>query len=277
MCCHQKCEVPKHPLLVPIQVGAALADRYFPGFLHDDAGENISAKNRSYCELTAHYWAWKNVDADFYGIFHYRRYLYPDASAKRPYRLERVPDLHTLERLGYEGFREQVRTYDIVVPKGENMFVPVRKHYADAKFHHEKDLRLVEEIVREKYPAYVPAMEEYLDGTICYFGNICILRKPVFQDYCQWLFDILREFDRRADVSGYSVQERRVDGYLAERLLGIYVTSQRGRMKILELPRVHFLSGREYVRQRAVNALLPPGTRRRCWVKRTFKKDGHER
>ena len=57
VCCHQQSAVPKHPLLVPIQVGAALSDRRFPGFIPDDTRWNISEKNRSYCELTAQYWA----------------------------------------------------------------------------------------------------------------------------------------------------------------------------------------------------------------------------
>ena len=51
VCCHQQSAVPKHPLLVPIQVGAALSDRRFPGFIPDDTRWNISEKNRSYCEL----------------------------------------------------------------------------------------------------------------------------------------------------------------------------------------------------------------------------------
>lgn len=43
--------------------------------LHDDEGDNISERNKTYCELTAQYWAWKNEEADYYGFFHYRRYL----------------------------------------------------------------------------------------------------------------------------------------------------------------------------------------------------------
>ena len=43
--------------------------------LMDNTGENISEKNSMYCELTAQYWAWKNLNADYYGFFHYRRYL----------------------------------------------------------------------------------------------------------------------------------------------------------------------------------------------------------
>ena len=42
---------------------------------YDNNGDNISAKNSQYCELTAQYWAWKNIDCDYYGFFHYRRYL----------------------------------------------------------------------------------------------------------------------------------------------------------------------------------------------------------
>ena len=44
--------------------------------LHDDEGDNISNKNKTYCELTAQYWAWKNMEADYYGFFHYRRYFH---------------------------------------------------------------------------------------------------------------------------------------------------------------------------------------------------------
>ena len=66
---------PDCPLIEPIQVGAALATEHFPGMIGDDTGDNISELNRSFCELTAQYWAWKNCDADYYGFMHYRRYF----------------------------------------------------------------------------------------------------------------------------------------------------------------------------------------------------------
>lgn len=268
VCCHQPATVPEHPLLVPVQVGAALTDEQFPGFLHDDAGDNISAKNRSYCELTAQYWAWKNVRVDCYGFFHYRRYLYPDVKAKRPYRIEGAPTPELLDKLGYGQFSRLISQYDLILPKGEDMHLPVREHYVRAPFHHSKDLALVEEIIRERCLKYGAAMEEYLSGTACYFGNIFIMKRQVFHDYCGWLFPILAEFDRRADVSGYNPQERRVDGYLAERLLGIYAARHR-ELKTLELPRVHFAGSRaELYQKRAVNFILPPGSMHRSAVKR---------
>lgn len=267
VCCHQRVQVPKHPLLVPIQVGAALADSHFPGYLYDDTGDNISAKNRSYCELTAQYWAWKNIEADYYGFFHYRRYLYPDINAKLPYRVEGEVSLPLLERLGYAEFGRMIRQYDVIVPKGENMYVSAQEHYANAPFHHSKDLKLAEQIVRERHPEMSEAMETYLSDTVCYFGNIYIMQCEIFCDYCAWLFPILGEFDRRANILGYFTQELRVDGYLAERLLGIYVTYWRSELKTLELPRVHFYSKPEYVQRRLLNGILPPGSQRRSWAK----------
>lgn len=271
VCCHQPAQVPEHPLLLPVQVGTALANSRFPGFLYDDTGDNISSKNRSYCELTAQYWAWKNIQADYYGFFHYRRYLYSDIKAKLPYRVEQEAALPLLDKLGYAELGQVIRQYDLIVPKGENMYIPVRQHYVNAPYHNRRDLELMEQIIMERYPEMALALESYLSGTVCYFGNIYIMRREIFYDYCAWLFPILEEFDRRADISGYSLQEQRVDGYLAERLLGGYLTHCRERRRVLELPGVHFHSGREYAVKKTLGMILPPGSRRRYVVKRAAR------
>ncbi len=266
--CHKPFPVPAHPLLQPIQAGAALSEEEFPGFLHDNTGDNISALNRTYCELTAQYWAWKNFDSDYYGFFHYRRYLYPDLKEKRPYRLEKDLSPETLRRLRFDAFSDLIPQYDMILPIPEEMHVTVREHYAHAPFHHPEDLTTAESIVRSLWPSYVPAMETYLSQTSLYFGNIFIMRKPMFQNYCSWLFPILAEFERETDLSSRSPQEKRAPGYLAERLLGIYATYTREHLTILELPRVHFLTGNEYLKQQIINTLLPPGSTIRSKVKK---------
>ena len=78
---HKESYAPSNAFISQIQVGTALSEHYIKDILHDDQGENISSKNRSYCELTAQYWAWKNEDADYYGFFHYRRYFSFDFAA----------------------------------------------------------------------------------------------------------------------------------------------------------------------------------------------------
>lgn len=267
VCGHQPFEVPAHELLLPIQVGTALSKERFPGVFHDDSGDNISAKNRSYCELTAQYWAWKNMEADYYGFFHYRRYLYPDINAKRPYRITWKA---TLKGLDYERFAELIRQYDVILPLKENLYYPIYEHYANSPYHYDRDLELITQIIKETTPKMAKVTDEYLSGTVCHFGNIYIMKKEVFHDYCAWLFPLLEEYDRRADTGNYSLQEKRVDGYLAERLLGVYIAFRKDALKILELPRIQFYSGKEYAERLILNAVLPPGTKSRSIIKRIY-------
>ncbi|MDR0643885.1 MAG: DUF4422 domain-containing protein, partial [Treponema sp.] len=68
-------ETINNPLFYPVRCGAVFDEREDkPNIPGDDTGDNISEKRLSYCELTVQYWAWKNVEADYYGLCHYRRY-----------------------------------------------------------------------------------------------------------------------------------------------------------------------------------------------------------
>lgn len=261
VCCHEPVPVPAHPLLYPLQVGTALTGEHFFGFSHDDDGDNISSMNRFYCELTGQYWAWKNVQADWYGFFHYRRYLYPDIQARRPYVIMREP---VPNKLGFDRFSELIGQYDMILPMEENMYISVREQYG--KIHRNADLVWMEQHVQRMHPEIADALEKYLCGTRQFFGNIYIMRRGVFQDYCTWLFPMLAAYD-----SEMPNKPHRTDGYLAERLLGVYATYRCRGIKTLELPRAHFFTGWEYTEKRMLNAILPPGTRRRAAVKSFVK------
>ena len=66
----------RNPLFVNVIAGADYQTKPIPeGMTPDNTGDNISLKNRCYCELTTQYWAWKNADADYYGFCHYRRFF----------------------------------------------------------------------------------------------------------------------------------------------------------------------------------------------------------
>ena len=71
---HRPFHVPSDPMYQPLQVGRAThEDLGYPG---DDTGDNISALNCFYSELTGVYWIWKNVhDAEYVGLCHYRRFF----------------------------------------------------------------------------------------------------------------------------------------------------------------------------------------------------------
>lgn len=54
---HKQYHFPSDSIYLPLHVGKV--DKKDLGLNGDDTGDNISAKNASYCELTGLYWAWK--------------------------------------------------------------------------------------------------------------------------------------------------------------------------------------------------------------------------
>ncbi len=74
----QVSEIIDNPLYVNVRCGAVYDKRNpeeYGYILGDDTGDNISEKKYKYSEMTVQYWAWKNQDADYYGLCHYRRYF----------------------------------------------------------------------------------------------------------------------------------------------------------------------------------------------------------
>lgn len=270
---HKKTYIPAHPMFAPLQIGAVLNEP-IAEYVQDNTGENISDKNKSYCELTGQYWAWQNVEAEYYGFYHYRRY-FSFTKEKHPYRIVDFPDESALAKLGYDAktMEQYIRQYDIIVPMAENMHETAWQNYSRAPQHYIEDLRLAVDILKEQHPEYIDAAEQYLNGTKLYLKNMYIMKKEYFHAYCAWLFPILAEFDRRNNWDKYNnnATAMRVDGYLAERLFGIWYThmKQNKDLRTSELARIHFgkMDGKGNLRyMKWVNYILPPGTKRRNLV-----------
>ena len=126
--CHKPTYVLDNRLLIPVQVGTELTNARYERMEYDNNGDNISAKNPQYCELTAQYWAWKNVTCDYYGFFHYRRYLSfaniysvcSDGNLERgkrrtPYiEIDDIRDNLTRFKLDADYMEDQIRIYDLI-------------------------------------------------------------------------------------------------------------------------------------------------------------------
>jgi len=80
---HKPYRMPADPIYLPLQVGASGKESI--GFRRDDEGENISELNPFFCELTGLYWAWKNAEADYRGLVHYRRHFGSEKESKDPW------------------------------------------------------------------------------------------------------------------------------------------------------------------------------------------------
>ena len=246
---HKPSFVPKNNLLKPIQVGATIASKKLDNMAYyDDSGDNISDKNRSYCELTATYWAWKNLDADYYGLFHYRRYFSfaPDRE-DNPYPGKSFPDIESAlpeVKLDEASMRKMIERYDLVIPRKDSALNTTghKSIYEQYKSEHNiDDLDYCLAYIKDTYPEIAP-FTEVLHDSEGYFCNMFIMKKTLFNDYCRFMFDVLSSFDEHNDISTYNVHQYRVDGFLAERLTNIYINylQSLGKHRVKELQVAYF-------------------------------------
>lgn len=267
VCCHKAGSWITPPLGEYIQCGAAKNAR-IPGILHDDDGVNISEKNPEYCELTAHYYAWKNVRADYYGFCHYRRFFgmnesrYPYISVGRAEGCKKY--------LGTEAeWIRLISNNEIIAPYAEDMGSTVRDHYEGSAHHYTKDLDLFLGIIKELHPDFSRYADEYLEQDKQYFCNMFIMDRTHFMEYCEMLFSVLDEFDRKKKLHG-SFQDDRTDGYLGELFTGMYICFCRANgARVSEVARIDTDCP---MKKRMLFHLLPPESKRRFWVKRVVKK-----
>jgi len=223
---HKPYPMPQDPLYLPVQAGRALHTSL--GFTGDDSGENISSKNPHYCELTCLYWAWKNLDADAIGLCHYRRYF-----ADRPFdrKWDRILSGAQAEKL--------LSNVPVVLPKKRNYYIETGwSQYAHA--HHEEDLLTVQAILEAKWPTYIPAFDRTLKRTSGHRFNMFIMKRETLDAYCTWLFAVLAELEENLDISEYSSNDQRVFGFVAERLLDVWIETEQ--IPYCECPVIHMES-----------------------------------
>ena len=209
--CHRPCSVPDGACYLPVEVGAALHTEPIPGFTPDNTGDNISEKNKNYCELTALYWAWKNLDADVIGLVHYRRYF-----AKRP--LSKQPAQEN-------DFRSALEKAPILLPVKRHYWIETNySQYIHA--HHTQDLEIARAVLAERCPEYLPAYDRQMQKRSGHRFNMFVMRRDRLDAWCAWLFPVLSEVERRLDISGYDAYNARVFGFLAERLLDVWLETK---------------------------------------------------
>lgn len=234
--CHKPSKIVANKLLYPIEVGSILKKEHIKldGIIRDDSGDNISAKNPFFSELTAQYWAWKNAEADYYGFFHYRRYLSFSNEKMLTDDWQNVEeDRFTktiIEKYGWteETMRSEIEKYDFIISEEKDVSkmpdhnTDVYEQYKKGNQLHIEDLNLVRDILEEKYPEYLLTFDSYIHGQKTCFCNLYIMKKDIFNEYMEWLFNILFEFEKRSDMSDYSIEGLRTPGHLAERLCTLF-------------------------------------------------------
>lgn len=200
-------------------------------YLRDDTGDNISYKNRSYCELTGLYWIWKNGEErpdQITGLVHYRRFFttYKENFLYNYFHMKP-------KTLDWSSIEAAVGKNNILLPACASTLDTVFRTYG--RMHYAEDLRLTGRAIKKLSPDYWETFRKVMNSHKASYANIIVCRKKVLDEYCSWLFPILSYIDRCIDYSKYeSDYQRRVIGFLGERLLDVW--TQKNSYRIVRYP-----------------------------------------
>ena len=211
---HKLYDMPQDDIYLPVHVGREGKEAlpYQP----DNTGDNISAKNPSYCELTGLYWAWKNLDCDYLGLAHYRRHFSMKSKSfqKNHALMESV--------LTGEELNQLIPKYKIIVPKKRNYYIEtLYSHYAHT--HYEEHLILTRKIIEKQTPEYLDAYDHVMKQISGHMFNMFVMSREKCDEYCSWLFPILEELEHQVDYKQYDPFQQRLFGRVSELLLNVWI------------------------------------------------------
>lgn len=240
------------PEYVGLHVGKALSQTEL-GMIGDNTGDHISEKNRNYSELTALYWLWKNNQDERVGLVHYRRYFF----AKNPtwkMKLKKWGEAligHYSRRFGVhyltnsaaaeliltgDEMNALMKNYDAVIPVRRKLRYSVYEQYA--RKHHRSDLDMVRRIIGEQDASYLDAFDVVMQQKQILHCNMFLMKRGLFDGYMSWLFAVLFELEKRIDISGYDNYQKRIFGFLSERLLDVWLL--KNNVNYTQLPVLYF-------------------------------------
>lgn len=245
---------PKLNGYVPIQVGAANSNNIFLK-LRDDIGENISVKNPIWCELTALYWIWKHDDtSDFIGLCHYRRYfafgeeknVLTKKFIENRIKHKKDPSIPILKKdlnkvffselLSTDNIKSWLNEYDIILPSALLLSRSVKEDFVKA---HGKEAYLVtKEVIHECCPNFDKAFNKVFSDNKVYLLNMFVMTRSLYQEYAQWIFSILFEVEKKIHIPSDPYQKR-IIGFLAERLLNVWLQYKKLRVKEIPIVFIH--------------------------------------
>ena len=233
---HKKYQMPKDSIYIPIQVGAE-EKKKIEEYVQDNTGDNISSKNPYFCELTGLYWAWKNLDAEYIGLVHYRRYF---TVAKKVPKKEQEKFKIIVNQQELE---EKLQNVNVILPKKRKYYIEnLYSHYAHTMY--VEPLDETKKIIEEKYPEYIEEFDKLHKRTSAHMFNMFIMKKEILNEYCTWLFDILFELEKRTDASQYDSFHARFYGRISELLLDVWINKNQIKyeeIKVIDMQRVNWL------------------------------------
>jgi hypothetical protein len=194
----------KKPWIIELLCGAVNNKKQLSNY-RDDSGNNISELNSYFNELTGLYWVWKNTNDDYSGICHYRRRFESD----------RVLKAIVEEK------------YDVILPLPTMVGPDLETYYlnwGEGKYY----LTMLD-VIKERHNGYYECALNVVKDVIFIPNNICLAKREILNDYCEFLFDVLFEVEKRLENYKGKKQSR---CWLSEHVSTIYFMKHLNDYKI---------------------------------------------
>lgn len=220
-----------NPIYVPLLVGTAIGNIGDNNCLSDNTGNNISEKNKNFCELTGIYWVWKNTQDDIVGFDHYRRYFINKSNGK----ILTAKDIESI-----------LKENDAILPQKdpyEFLGKTASQYFGDR--HDPLIWTLCRDVIKKKYPEYLDDFDWYSYQYSGYGYNMIISKQEVINAYNKWMFDILFELDKKENLEKYTGYNQRMWGFLSERLINVWLHHQK--INVAEYP-VKFVGHKKVIK-----------------------------
>lgn len=210
--CHKQATTYQDKTYMPIQVGKALHRSLDLGFVTDDNGNNISKDNLYYSELTALYWGWKNLNCEYIGLNHYRRYFN-----------------FIFNEDNIDNF---FKDCDIVL--ASPLFLPQSIFDFWQKELIPEDVYIALKLLKAMYPDDYKKGQQFFSNNIFYPCNMFICKKELCDSFASWEFKYLEELKKLIKFSYYS-REKRILGFIGEALLPLYFFNRNYKVRTLDV------------------------------------------
>lgn len=191
--------------------------------IRDNNGDHISQWNSQINECTALYWMWKNTDFEVLGLNHYRRFFKSEINS---FMLQEAEI-----ELWMDGF-------DLLVAKRAfssqyTIEAGLKNNVCEEAF--TEGMRCLNEVAKGMGAMDRAALQYVFCGHGIYPCNMFIASRKVMSEYCSWLFPILFQLLEKAEIKEeWDSYNKRIIGFIAERLFTVWVIQQKYRVKELE-------------------------------------------
>lgn len=233
----------KNNIITPVYCGAVYKkEKWYDVIIGDNTGDNISELRMSFNELTVQYWAWKNIDADYYGLCHYRRYfalknenagyINEQNQIYLPFLNKSIQEKYQLDN--EKILQELCYKYDLIIPRPANVenikaFGKQQTNVMELWQAHEgyffdkNIIDLLLKTIKKIQPQFYEYALEYLNQNKHRGYNCYLMRKDLFCGMCEFQFSVLFEMKKCLEGCDNLKKFPRTLGYMGEMLFGIYL------------------------------------------------------